>query len=345
MGYAGALLLPPMGIVEEARNIAAGFGVERSMRTFTRLGLYGLGLAVVFAASFAVATAVVPEDAGEKWTASTEAEHADDGGHGEDAGSSAPDAGHGDGHESGTATAASEPPPGLSVEWDGYRIDAAGAPKATGEPGTLSFRLLGPDGEPVTAYDTAHEKQLHLIVVRTDGTGFRHVHPATDGAGVWSIPWRWDRAGSYRVYADFVPTALGEQVTLTSTIDVAGPVEIAPRRPESTTATVDGLTVSLDGEPTAGEESHLTFTVTRDGAPVTTLQPYLGAYGHLVALRDGDLAYLHVHPLGEPGDGRTPAGPEIEFAAEAPTPGRYLLYLDFQVDGTVHTASFVVHAH
>src|SRR5438477_3662407 len=48
------------------------------------------------------------------------------------------------------------------------------------------------------------------------------------------------------------------------------------------------------------------------------LQPYLGAYGHLVALRDGDLAYLHVHPDGAPGDGRTAAGPDVVFHAEVP---------------------------
>ena len=46
---------------------------------------------------------------------------------------------------------------------------------------------------------------------------------------------------------------------------------------------------------------------------MTDLQPYLGAYGHLVALRDGDLAYLHVHP-GEHGDGRARVG----FDAEVP---------------------------
>ena len=85
----------------------------------------------------------------------------------------------------------------------------------------------------------------------------------------------------------------------------------------------------------------LTFTVTRDGAPVTTLQPYLGAAGHLVALRVGDLAYLHVHPMDDP-TGKS--GPEVAFMAEAPTAGRYLLYLDFQVDGRVHTATFTTTA-
>jgi hypothetical protein len=80
--------------------------------------------------------------------------------------------------------------------------------------------------------------------------------------------------------------------------------------------------------------------VSKDGRPVTDLQPYLGAYGHLVALRDGDLAYLHVHPDGTPGDGRTAAGPEIVFHAEVPSAGSYRLYLDFQHAGVVRTAEF-----
>ena len=79
--------------------------------------------------------------------------------------------------------------------------------------------------------------------------------------------------------------------------------------------------------------------MTRDGAPVTDLQPYLGAYGHLVALRDGDLAYLHVHP-----DESTAAGPEVRFFAEVPSTGRYHLYLDFRHGDRVRTARFVVTA-
>ncbi len=77
---------------------------------------------------------------------------------------------------------------------------------------------------------------------------------------------------------------------------------------------------------------------------MTDLQPYLAAYGHLVALRDGDLAYLHVHPAGEPGDGTTAPGPDITFYATAPSPGDYRLFLDFQHGDVVHTAEFTVRA-
>ena len=107
---------------------------------------------------------------------------------------------------------------------------------------------------------------------------------------------------------------------------------------------MDGYTVTLDGDLVPGEESELTLSVSRDGRPVTDLQPYLAAYGHLVVLRDGDLAYLHVHPAGEPGDGTTEPGPTVTFASTAPSAGTYRLYLDFQHGDAVHTAAFTVEA-
>jgi len=86
---------------------------------------------------------------------------------------------------------------------------------------------------------------------------------------------------------------------------------------------------------------------TSRGTPTSSvrdLQPYLGAYGHLVALRSGDLAYLHVHPGGEPGDGKTRPGPDISFTATAPSEGAYRLFLDFKHEGKVRTAAFTVRA-
>jgi len=75
---------------------------------------------------------------------------------------------------------------------------------------------------------------------------------------------------------------------------------------------------------------------------VTDLQPYLSAYGHLVVLRDGDLAYLHVHPTGEPGDGATRPGPDVRFRTTAPSTGTYRLFLDFRHGDVVRTAEFTL---
>ncbi len=301
------------------------------MNTATRLGAYGAGLALAFGGAFVAADAVVPESTVSNWT--NEAKGHDMNG---------TTGGHG-GHESSGATQASAAVPGVTSAHGGYLLTPVSAPAEVDRAGDLSFRILDADGQAVTSFTTSHEKQLHLIVVRTDGTQFRHVHPTMDTDGTWSLPWKWLQAGTYRVYADFVPATdeTPETITLTRTVEVAG--QFAPTTPEATTtATVDGYTVDLTGEVTAGSSSELSFAVSKDGEPVTTLEPYLGAFGHLVALRDGDLAFLHVHPEGdEPTAGET-AGPDVGFVAELPTPGRYLLYLDFQIDGKVHSAPFVV---
>lgn len=112
--------------------------------------------------------------------------------------------------------------------------------------------------------------------------------------------------------------------------------------PQKATAGVDGYTVTLDDTLAAGRTTGLTLSVTKDGTPVTDLEPYLGAYGHLVALCAGDLAYLHVHPEGEPDDGTTQPGPAISFMATATTSGTYRLFLDFKHQGTVRTAAFTL---
>lgn len=295
-----------------------------------RLALYGAGLVVAFGGAFGIAGAVVPESAVAGWTEGVET------------------AGHGGGHDSESAestTTVEETMNGLALGGGGYVLSPIDGPAAAGESGELSFQIQDATGDPVTDYTTSHEKDLHLIVVRADGSQFRHVHPVLDeSTGTWSTPWEWSEAGSYRVYADFTPAGEdASSLTLTRTVQVAGefdPVTLSPTRVDE----VGGFTVSVDGELVTGSSSELTITITRDGDPVTALEPYLGAFGHLVALRDGDLAYLHVHAEGEDPEAGQTAGPEIAFAAEAPTAGRYLLYLDFQVDGQVHTAEFVLDA-
>ncbi len=102
--------------------------------------------------------------------------------------------------------------------------------------------------------------------------------------------------------------------------------------------------MDLKGGLRRGAAQELGFSVSKDGKEVTGLQPYLGAYGHLVALRSGDLAYLHVHPNGEPGDGSTKSGPAVSFTATAPSDGAYRLFLDFKHEGKVRTAAFTVAA-
>ena len=298
------------------------------MRAGGRLALYGAGLVVAFGGAFAIAGTVIPDSSVAAWAKGSDMNA------------------HGEGHDGGSETPpASHAPNGVSIDANGYVLSPVQAPETVASEGELSFQVQTVAGDAVAEFSEAHEKDLHLIVVRADGANFRHVHPELDATtGTWSLPWTWDAAGTYRIYADFTPVAKGASgVTLTRTVNVAG--DFAPIATETKrTAEVDGFTVSLSGDLIAGASSDLTVSVERGGQPVTTLEPYLGAFGHLVALREGDLAYLHVHAEGAAPHAGDMAGPEIGFAAEALTAGRYLLYFDFQVNGTVHTAEFVIDA-
>ncbi|MEU9335790.1 hypothetical protein AB0D49_21835 [Streptomyces sp. NPDC048290] len=226
-----------------------------------------------------------------------------------------------------------------------YLLELGPVRLAAGEEGLLRFRVVGDHaGRPVlTSYQEQHGKELHLIVASRDLTVYRHLHPVRGEGGEWTVSVALPKGGDYRVFADFRPVG-GDSVTAGADLRVGGAGESAPLPPVDGVFVTDGYEVRLDGGLTAGDGGGLVFSVSKDGRPVTDLEPYLGAYGHLVALRAADLAYLHVHPDGEPGDGRTPSGPEVSFHATATAPGAHRLFLDFRHDGVVRTAAFTVDA-
>jgi hypothetical protein len=291
------------------------------MNTPLKLGGFALGLVALFGAAVGLGSAVGP-------VGPAAADAAVEMGHG----------GGGDAHSGGEAAPAAEVPAGLTVSEDGYSLDLEAAALPAGDTTPLAFRILGPDGHPVEAYEESHEQDLHLIAVRRDLSGYQHVHPVLGTDGVWTTPLALT-PGSWRVFADFVPADDGEKRVLGADLAVAGDFTPTPLPAATPTVEVDGYTVTLDGELSAGAESELTLSVSRGGRPVTDLQPYLGAYGHLVALRSGDLAYLHVHPAE---DGT--AGPGIRFFTTAPSTGTYRLFLDFKHGSVVRTAAFTVSA-
>jgi hypothetical protein len=290
------------------------------MNTLTRVGSFTAAVSLVFGAAFGVGHVVGP------------------------VGSEATPA-HNDhaGEKQETTTSSAAVAGGLQVSERGYTLALPESAQPVGKPADFRFQVLGPDGKAWTRYDRSHDKDLHLIVARRDLSEFQHVHPVLGDDGTWSLPLTFEKAGSYRVFADFVPSGdPAGPLTLGADLSVTGDYRPQVLPAPSRTATVDGYTVTLTGDLKADASGLLTLSVARDGRPVTDLQPYLGAYGHLVALRQGDLAYLHVHPQGEPGDGVTRSGPGIAFHAQAPSVGNYRLYLDFRHQGKVRTAEFTV---
>jgi hypothetical protein len=292
----------------------------RDMSAAARPAAYLTALAVIFGGALAVGNAV-----GKGGDDPHPADHAA-GGNGM---AGMADDEHGTTESAGSNATAAH---GLGVAENGLRLVAPATARA-GVRERFAFRVVDQHGVTVRDFATEHTKRLHLIAVRRDLTGFQHLHPHQDADGTWSTDLELRDAGAYRVFADFRPTG-ASATTLASDVLVGG--DFAPRPlPAPASATrVDGYDVELRAAgATAGREAKLTYTVSRDGRPVA-VQPYLGASGHLVALRAGDLGYLHVHPL----KGGADAG-RIAFAATYPSAGRYRLFLQFRHADRVHTAA------
>ncbi|SBT48074.1 hypothetical protein [Micromonospora auratinigra] len=227
---------------------------------------------------------------------------------------------------------------GLSISSGGYTLAPSAVEFPVGRAGELRFQIRDEQRRAVTRFAVVHDRPLHLIVVRRDLTGYQHLHPTMASDGTWSVPLTLPQAGAWRAYADFTVVADdGRQTAVTLSTDLVAPGRYAPRplpAPAAST-TVDGFTVGHEGTPEPGRAVPVRFTV-RAGAGPAPLERYLGAYGHLVALREGDLGYLHVHPgpQAEPGT--------VTFWLTAPGPGRYRMFLDFQVGGVVRTAAFTL---
>ena len=227
------------------------------------------------------------------------------------------------------ATMAPQPVRGLAVSEKGLTLELARRSAPRGKPFELAFRIVDRSGQTVRDFDVEHTKRMHFIVVRRDMTGFQHLHPTENADGTWSVPVTLPDAGSYRVFADF--SVDDKPYTLADDLTVDGSVRSQALPAPVRSVDVDGLRVALtEGATKAGAESELAFTVTRNGKPVA-IQDYLGAKGHLVALRQGDLAFLHVHPDEN----------SLKFMATFPTAGGYRLFLQFKTDdGRLHTAAF-----
>jgi hypothetical protein len=224
---------------------------------------------------------------------------------------------------------------GLHAQVAGVRLAPLSHTLAAGASTTWRFRIIGCDGSPIRHFDRDNTKLLHLIVVRTDLTGYQHVHPVLTSDGTFTIKLWTRRPGSYRAIADFVVE--GRKYVLGTSLTVPGPVQNVPLPPPALEAFTGGYGVELQrpAQLIPGQEAQLTFRITQHGQPVADLQPYLGSYGHLVALHVPELSYSHVHPISEDrGHGA------ITFDTELPKRGSYRLFLQFRTRDQVHTVAF-----
>jgi Heavy metal binding domain len=243
-----------------------------------------------------------------------------------------------------------------------YRLDVVSSPPApkAGDRVRLHFVVSHPEtGARVRDYVLNHEKLFHLFIVSADMNEYQHIHPQLEPDGSFKVETTLPRNGLYKLHSDFFPTG-GTLQVLHRELATAGyrharttnaSARAALVADTSFTKTVEGMKISLDwggGELSAGSFVRLKYALTdaQTGAPVTDLEPYLGAWGHTLILNADQSDYLHSHPTETLPEGVPRAGlrggPEVEFGAMFPAAGLYRIWTQFQRGGRVATVSFTV---
>jgi rRNA maturation protein Nop10 len=251
-----------------------------------------------------------------------------------------------------------------------YRLEFRTIPAVVkaGQRARFLFRAFHPGtGEPVTKFETIHERQYHLFVISQDMESFQHIHPEKKPDGEWFIDVTLPKAGYYKVLSDFMPAGGAPQflarplVTAGYAGDLAS--DSAHLVPDAaSTKTVDDITAALAYDPpsiAAGQYVHLNFTLTdrASGRPITDLQTYLGAFGHTLIMSENMDDYVHSHSLdilSTPDDDGLPrflippgsdleklrGGPNVTFEGLMPKPGVYRAWTQFRRNDKIHTFAF-----
>ena len=239
--------------------------------------------------------------------------------------------------------------PASTADYRPYLLDVDIIPRALapGQPGRLRFRVLDPrTRQPVTSFEPLHERVFHLFILSNDLEYFAHVHPELSDDGSLDLDVELPRPGPYRLIADFLPLGGAPQLIEKSIVTAGYQGSLAPPaaslQPDVDDERVDGTRVSLIvPPPVAGREQLVTFELTdeRTGKPVTDLEPYLGATGHLLVVSSDLSVAFHSHPVAVI---TSRFGPTIVFQMLFPRPGMYRLWVQYQRQGKVGTASYAV---
>ena len=279
--------------------------MKANNRTAVRLGSFALVLAGTFGTAYAIGERLPGHDH------STSSAGHDQATHGQAT------------HDHATDGADDSPiAPGFAM--NGYQL----VTETVNEMG-VTFHLRGPDGDNVTEFAVVHGALLHAVVIRPDLSDFHHLHPSIDTDGSWTLPI--DGPGQWHIVFEATPVVDGAPLTqsiiVSANSDDESATKVVPLPAAADTVEVGGLLVTRDG---------FEFRVTNaDGSAATDLEPYLEQAAHLVALRQGDLAFKHLHPSD------SPAG-TFDFGNGLRESGRYRLFLQFGYAGEVVTVPFTV---
>lgn len=216
---------------------------------------------------------------------------------------------------------------------------------------TVRFRLLSPAGQGVIsdALHTTHTQKLHALVLDPLFRDYHHDHPQPTGEpGEYTFKFTPRVNGPCRLWLDAMPVATGRgEFPVADLAKIPRPIAKAPAPAEPVLrAIVDDWICELALPANGlvfGQLNTASLTLRdRAGQPVTRLQPFMGAFAHIVGFAEDYYTILHIHPLGPMPRPEDLGGPKIDFQLRPTLPGWLRLYVQFVIDGRVHLAHFTV---
>ncbi|RZI90298.1 MAG: hypothetical protein EOO67_11250, partial [Microbacterium sp.] len=226
---------------------------------------------------------------------------------------------------------------GTQASYVGYTLADLTFPTRSGVPGTYSFHIETYRGTPLTDYITDLTQNMHVYVVSTDLSVYRHVHPTMASDGTWTGTLTVPHDGRYRLVTEFIARdegGNGDQVVLGTERTVGKPTKAVPVPAVSRSVTDDGVTLDLVVDPTVGTDRQMELGLSRDGEPAS-LGTYLGVYAHISAFNVKTGALVHMHPLGtpDPVDGKS----VLNFHSGFKVAGEYRMFVQTRISGIVRT--------
>ena len=213
-------------------------------------------------------------------------------------------------------------------------------PLTVGQKAEVTVTLTKKDGTPVLMDELkeAHTRKIHLLVIDPSLTDYHHEHPEPTGApGEYIFSFTPKKPGPYRIWADVIPAATGEQEYVITDLAASTKPEPVGSRPERLSNTFDGLSYTLTfKEPLkAGDASLGMLTVKNPkGEVISNLEPVMGAYAHIVGFSQDFKTIAHIHPMGEEPTRQTDRGRgELQFHLLPEQPGLLMLFAQVQVGG------------
>jgi heavy metal-binding protein len=204
----------------------------------------------------------------------------------------------------------------------------------------LTFRIEDPKIHAlVRDFEIVHEKLYHFFVVSQDLSFFEHVHPELEPDATFRLNVRFPQPGMYRVLSDFYPKGGTPQLAVNTLLVSGGDLESAPPKlaPDLSPQRAANAEVELVTEPSrplAGRKTTMSFRV----KPNQGIEPYLGAWAHMLAADSDLIEMIHSHPIrvtDHAGEYK-----QLEFDMTFPRGGTYRVWVQSQRSGVVNTVAF-----